>query len=105
MCIRDSLKTAFEDGSIALAKDSEHTVDLRLIKVVRGIPMVPDERVGEAGAKRHGDFAVALGLAHFASRMQWHEYGYTTAADQAGGFGGDAADDDDGGGDFGRRAW
>jgi phage FluMu gp28-like protein len=70
------LKTAFEDGAIALAKDVFHVVDLRLVKVVRGIPVVPEERVGEAGAKRHADFAVALVLAHFASRMQWHEYGY-----------------------------
>ncbi len=97
------LKTAFEDGTIALTRDAEHTVDLRLVKVVRGIPMIPDERVGEAGAKRHGDFTVALGLAHFASRMQWHEYGYTTAADQADGTGGDGDDDD--GDDSGRRAW
>lgn len=74
------LKVAFEDGAIALAKDAEHVADLRLVKVVRGVPTIPPERVGEAGAKRHGDFAVALGLAHFASRMQWHEYGYRAAS-------------------------
>ncbi len=72
------LKTAFEDGSIALAKDAEHVSDLRLVKVIRGIPQIPAERVGETGKKRHGDFAVGLALAHFASRMQWHEYGYRT---------------------------
>ena len=71
------LKTAFEDGSILLARDAEHVADIRLVKVVRGVPTIPDERVGAVGAKRHGDFAVALGLAHFASRMQWHEYDYT----------------------------
>lgn len=70
------LKTAFEDGAIALVKDAEHLVDLRLVKVIRGVPSIPAERVGVAGAKRHGDFAVALVLAHFASRMQWHEYDY-----------------------------
>lgn len=70
------LKTAFEDGSIALTTDAEHLADLRMVKVVRGIPMVSPEREGETGKKRHGDFAVALGLAHFASRMQWHEFGY-----------------------------
>jgi len=73
------LKVAFEDGAIQLVRDAEHLADLRLVKVVRGIPGIPDERVGAAGAKRHGDFAVALGLAHFASRMQWHEYGYEAA--------------------------
>lgn len=73
------LKTAFEDGAIHLTKDAEHVVDLRLVKVIRGIPSIPPERVGVAGAKRHGDFAVALVLAYFASRMQWHEYGYQPA--------------------------
>jgi phage FluMu gp28-like protein len=70
------LKTAFEDGSVLLAQDNEHLADLRLVKIIRGVPQVPPEREGETGKKRHGDFAVALALAHFASRMQWHEYGY-----------------------------
>ena len=70
------LKTAFEDDAIALAKDAEHLGDLRLVKVVRGVPQVPAEREGKTGNKRHGDFAVGLGLAHFASRMQWREFGY-----------------------------
>lgn len=70
------LKVAFEDGAVALIKDVEHLGDLRLVKVTRGIPMVPATRVGEQGKRRHGDFAIALALAHFASRMQWHEYSY-----------------------------
>ena len=74
------LKAAFEDGAIALTRDAEHVVDLRLVKIIRGVPMIPPERVGEAGKKRHGDFAVALALAYFASRMQWHEYGYQPVA-------------------------
>lgn len=73
------LKTAFEDAAILLVRDAEHVVDLRLVKIIRGVPSIPPERVGEVGAKRHGDFAVALVLAHFASRMQWHEYGYQAA--------------------------
>ncbi|MER8946108.1 terminase family protein [Mesorhizobium sp. M0959] len=74
------LKTAFEDANIALTRDADHAVDLRLVKIIRGIPSIPPERVGMAGAKRHGDFAVALVLAYFASRMQWHEYAYRPAA-------------------------
>jgi phage FluMu gp28-like protein len=74
------LKTAFEDDMIELARDAEHLSDLRLVKIIRGIPRIPDQREGETGKKRHGDFAVALGLAHFASRMQWHEYGYEPVA-------------------------
>lgn len=73
------LKLAFEDDSIALVKDENHLSDLRLVKVIRGIPMVPAVRTGETGKKRHGDFAVALALAYFASRMQWHEYAYQPA--------------------------
>lgn len=70
------LKTAFEDNSIAISKNDNHLADLRLVKVIRGIPMVPPVRVGETGKKRHGDYTIALALAYFASRMQWHEYGY-----------------------------
>lgn len=75
------LKAAFEDGTIALTRDAEHVTDLRMVKVVRGVPMVPDEREGEKGRKRHGDFAVALGMAHFASRMRWVEFGYEPVRD------------------------
>ena len=73
------LKVAFEDDAIALAKDAEHVADLRLVKVVRGTPRVPDVRTGESGKKRHGDFSIALALSHFASRLQWHEYAYRPA--------------------------
>lgn len=73
------LRVAFEDGTIALVRDPEHLSDLRLVKIIRGIPQIPPERVGETGKKRHGDFAVATALAHFAARMQWHEYDYTPA--------------------------
>ena len=75
------LKAAFEDDAIAISKHEDHLTDLRLLKVVRGIPMVPAVRTGETGKKRHGDFAIALALAYFASRMQWHEYSYTPISD------------------------
>lgn len=71
------LKGAFEDeGMLALVKDDEHLSDLRLVKVIRGVPMVPDARTGEGTKKRHGDFVIALALAYYASRHQWHEYAY-----------------------------
>lgn len=70
------LKTAFEDGTIELVKDADHVSDLRMVKVIRGIPQIPAEREGVAGKKRHGDYAVALALAYFAGRFQWHEYDY-----------------------------
>lgn len=93
------LKTAFEDDAISLIADDEHVSDLRLVKVVRGIPRVPDLRTGEKGKRRHGDYAVGLALAHYASRMRWVEYDYTAVSDHRsagrGGRDGFAFPDDD----------
>ena len=78
------LKAAFEDeGMLELVKDDEHLGDIRLVKVIRGVPKIPDVRTGETGKKRHGDFAVALALAHYASRQQWFEYGYVPVSELA----------------------
>lgn len=73
------LKAAFEDDMIAIGADAEHLSDLRVIKLVRGIARVPVTREGEKGKRRHGDYAIALALAHYASRMRWVEYGYRAA--------------------------
>lgn len=73
------LKAAFEDDSLALVKDVEHLSDLRTVKVIRGIPRVPPTREGEKGKRRHGDYAIALALAHWATRMRWTEYSYQAA--------------------------
>lgn len=74
------LKVAFEDDMISIGADSDHLADLRLVKVVRGVARVPELRTGEKGKRRHGDYAIALALAHYASRMRWVEYGYRGAA-------------------------
>ncbi len=73
------VKAAFEDGSIILVKSDDHMSDLRLVKVIRGIPQIPEQRTGETGAKRHGDFAVGLALAWLAAAMRYVEYGYRPA--------------------------
>ncbi len=73
------LKAAIEDDQIALIRDDDHLSDLRMVKLIRGIPRVPPVREGETGKKRHGDYAIALALAHFASRMRWVEYDYRGA--------------------------
>lgn len=73
------LKAAFEDDQIALIADDEHLSDLRMIKLVRGIARVPPVREGVTGKKRHGDYGIALALAHYASRMRWVEYDYRPA--------------------------
>jgi len=70
------LKTAFEDDVLNLIKSDPHVSDLRIVKVIRGIPRVPDVRTGTKGLRRHGDFTVALALAYYASRMRWVEYDY-----------------------------
>lgn len=93
------LKTRFEDGDIALAPDAEHLADLRLVKIIRGTPRVPDVRTGEQGKRRHGDFAIALALAEYASRQQWHEFGYLAVA-PAGAAGSDRRDFDQAPGDY-----
>jgi phage FluMu gp28-like protein len=89
------LKAAFEDDMIAIARSEDHLSDLRVVKVVRGIPRVPPTREGQKGKKRHGDYAIALALAHFASRMRWVEYGYRAAvpARNGGSFGDSGTDD------------
>lgn len=90
------VKTWFEDASIALPRDDEILSDLRLVKVIKGIPMVPPLRTGEPGRKRHGDAAVAIALAGHATRMRVEEYGYqaATRADRDDGRLRDRADDD-----------
>lgn len=78
------LKTAFEDATIAITADADHLSDLRAVKLVRGVARVPDMRSGEKGKRRHGDYAIALALAHFASRGRWVEYGYRAAGRDGG---------------------
>lgn len=87
------LKAAFEDETLFLGKHAEHLSDLRAVKLIRGIPRVPPLREGEKGRKRHGDYAIALALAHFASRMQWREFGYAPVPQGASRFDEGAADD------------
>jgi phage FluMu gp28-like protein len=66
------VKAAFEDGTIDdLPMDADTLADLRAVQVVRGVPRVPDVRgkgEGEDKGKRHGDVAVAVALAWYASR-------------------------------------
>lgn len=97
------LKDAFESDQISIIRDDDHLSDLRSVKLMRGIPRVPPTREGEKGKKRHGDYAIALALAHFASRMRWVEYGYVpvpSQPDQIGHNGGPALFEDQN-----SRAW
>jgi phage FluMu gp28-like protein len=64
------VKAALEDGNLQdLPKDADTLADLRAVQIVRGVPRVPDTRsTGEDKGKRHGDAAVAVALAYYASR-------------------------------------
>lgn len=64
------VKAALEDGTLdGLPKDADILADLRSVQMVRGVPRIPDTRsTGEDKGKRHGDAAVAVALAYFASR-------------------------------------
>ncbi len=70
------LKSQFDDGMIEIPRDREVMDDLRLLRLVRGVGRVPDERTGEKDKKRHGDAAVACVLAIAASRAEREVYEY-----------------------------
>lgn len=62
--------TRFEDGNFDLIKDAAHEQDLRAVEEIDGVPMVGKiERkdLQDPDLVRHGDFAIALCLAEFAS--------------------------------------
>lgn len=64
------VKAALEDGTLdELPKHADVLGDLRLVEVIKGVPRIPETRTtGTDKGKRHGDMAVALALAHYASR-------------------------------------
>ncbi|MDR1276175.1 MAG: hypothetical protein LBL72_07325 [Candidatus Accumulibacter sp.] len=63
------MKAAFEDGTLAsLPSDRDILDDLRAISVIKGIPRIPEGKTKTgANQQRHGDAAVALCLAWFAT--------------------------------------
>lgn len=64
------VKAALEDGTLdGLPRDADVLADLRAVQVVKGVPRIPETRTtGEDKGKRHGDAAVAVALAYYASR-------------------------------------
>ncbi|WP_201159709.1 terminase large subunit domain-containing protein, partial [Rhodoplanes elegans] len=76
------LKRRFEDRTIAIPRDGDHKDDLRQIRMVRGVPKVPDDAhtTGADGGQRHGDYAIALVLANAAMDSEVGAYGYVPAS-------------------------
>lgn len=68
----DALRAAVEDRTVTLPNDRDTFADFRLVKLVKGVPRVPEnarnpER-GQSREQRHGDSAIAAVLAYAASR-------------------------------------
>lgn len=69
-------KAAFEDDLILLPRDRDVLDDLRALQVIKGIPRLPDGKTGD-NKNRHGDAAIAIAMAYYASLMEVSEYAYT----------------------------
>ncbi|MEH6737447.1 MAG: hypothetical protein V7695_02740 [Sulfitobacter sp.] len=66
------VKKHFEDQTICLANDVDVRDDMRVVKLVRGIPTIPDAR----NKGRHGDAFVALMLLLAALKTEYQELTY-----------------------------
>lgn len=71
------MKAGFEDRTVSIPADADLTDDLRQVKLIRGVPMVPKgaHTKGSDGQQRHGDFSPALCLALAATRSEVITYG------------------------------
>lgn len=76
------VKAGFEDDEIRLPKDADILNDLRAIQVIKGIPRLPE---GHTGGKeqRHGDAAIAIAMAWFASLNLAAPIEWTPAPDKS----------------------
>lgn len=86
------MKALFEDDQIRIPKHADVLADLRAVQVVQGIPKVPDERTG-AQKNRHGDAAIAIAMAVFASFQEGTEIDFTPVPKTQ--LGGDSTEDRD----------
>lgn len=71
-------KAALDDGLLWIPRDADVRDDLRALQVIDGTPKLPKakNRKTADGEPRHGDAAIALVLAHHASRMEVRVYDY-----------------------------
>jgi DNA transposition AAA+ family ATPase len=74
------MKAAFEDAMVTVPRDRELVDDLRGLRMVRGVARIPERTRNDEGPRRHGDGAIALALALFASRAEPEMFGYEAAA-------------------------
>lgn len=73
-------QAGFQDGTLlAIPRDAEIADDLRALKRIRGVPKIgpaPTQKGDDKKQHRHGDGAIALFLADYATRQDAQEYGY-----------------------------
>ena len=77
---------AFTDGTIELPRDDNILGDIRTLQFIDGIVRLPALRTTDAKngeLKRHGDAAIALALAWYASKQDVVEYAYHPVKKQA----------------------
>lgn len=73
-------KAAFEDDMILITRDADILADLRALKMVKGLPVLPALRTtAVTGGTRHGDAAIALALSYGASRSSGESFDYEAA--------------------------
>lgn len=90
------MKAGFEDDLISIPGDNDVLNDLRAIQVVKGIPRIPDGNTGnKTSGQRHGDAAVAICLAWYASCNDAAPIEFTAAPDKASRWDETPDDDDD----------
>jgi phage FluMu gp28-like protein len=63
------VRSHFDDNQLSIPKDLNVLSDLQAVQLINGIPKLPKHKTQSKGqAKRHGDAAIALLMAVFASR-------------------------------------
>lgn len=94
-------KAALEDDVLSIPRDRDVADDLRAIEVIKGVPRLPEGKTGSS-KDRHGDAAIALVMAYFASLQEVTLIEFTPAPKS-----GQVTDDEDGDNNegFGSGGW
>lgn len=87
-------KASLEDRYTTIIRHDDVLEDHRAVKLLRGVPRVPQGKTDKAG-QRHGDSAIAGLLADYCTRRAVVEIDFTAAPPVDSGWNGARADDDD----------
>ena len=71
------VKALFEDDQIRIPRHADVLADMRAIQVIKGVPKIPDVKTG-SNKDRHGDAAIAIAMAVFASFQEGYEIDFTS---------------------------